>query len=161
MAFARACFIRFEATTLRYTLGTVPEPSPPETYWFSCTRCGDCCRTPGIVELDLEELEALGHFLGQTPAQLLRELPLTWRPADQNFELVAVASCPLLAPDGHCSVEPVKPQQCRSYPFWPEITDTRRAWRAEARRCEGIDHPAGHGYPRDEVVRIGRGQGGT
>lgn len=113
------------------------------------------------MELGLEELENLGRFLGQSPAELLRELPLRWRPRDATFELLAAASCPLLAPDGRCSVEPVKPQQCRSYPFWPEITGSARAWKAESRRCEGINHPDAHGYSRPEVVRIGRGQGGT
>ncbi|MEX2162891.1 MAG: hypothetical protein WD823_01430 [Sulfuricaulis sp.] len=29
------------------------------------------------------------------------------------------------------------PRQCRAYPFLPELA-SRQAWRAEARRCEGI-----------------------
>jgi len=32
----------------------------------------------------------------------------------------------------------VRPQQCRTYPFWPEIVETRGAWQEEARRCEGM-----------------------
>lgn len=58
--------------------------------------------------------------------------------------------CPLL--DGDlCSVEPVKPGQCRAYPFWPELVGDPAAWRAERRHCEGIGR--GPVWPAAEVRR--------
>lgn len=139
----------------------MPEPSSPETYRFGCTCCGDCCRAPGVVELSIDELDALGRFLGQGSTELLQSLPIQWSPKARLFELAADNGCPLLESDGRCSVEPVKPSQCRSYPFWPELTRAAATWRKEGKRCEGINHPKARTYARDEVIRIGRGERGT
>jgi Fe-S-cluster containining protein len=45
--------------------------------------------------------------------------------------------CPFLLADG-CSIHPAKPTQCRLYPFWPELVENRRGWRAAAKSCPGI-----------------------
>jgi hypothetical protein len=37
-----------------------------------------------------------------------------------------------------CRVYAVRPLQCRTYPFWPELVQNSRSWQREARRCEGI-----------------------
>ena len=37
-----------------------------------------------------------------------------------------------------CGVYAVRPQQCRAYPFWTEIMESRDAWQREAQRCPGI-----------------------
>jgi Fe-S-cluster containining protein len=40
--------------------------------------------------------------------------------------------------EGGCSVHEVKPVQCRTYPFWPELVENRKAWKEEGARCPGI-----------------------
>jgi len=47
------------------------------------------------------------------------------------------SQCHFLNQDG-CSIHPAKPTQCRLFPFWPELVEKRRAWRATARHCPGI-----------------------
>ena len=47
--------------------------------------------------------------------------------------------CIFLNAGGHCRVYPLRPLQCRTYPFWPELAGNARAWISEARRCEGIN----------------------
>ena len=47
--------------------------------------------------------------------------------------------CIFLDGDGKCRVYAVRPVQCRSYPFWPELIASAAAWNREARRCEGIN----------------------
>lgn len=37
-----------------------------------------------------------------------------------------------------CSIYSVRPAQCRTYPFWPEIVQSPHHWAAESARCEGI-----------------------
>jgi uncharacterized protein len=49
--------------------------------------------------------------------------------------------------DGGCSVHPVKPVQCRLYPFWPELVENRAKWEGERAVCPGIG--------KGELVRIG------
>ena len=47
--------------------------------------------------------------------------------------------CIFLDANGQCRVYSVRPLPCRTYPFWPELTGSARAWNSEARRCEGIN----------------------
>jgi Fe-S-cluster containining protein len=51
--------------------------------------------------------------------------------------------CVFLGPGRRCRIYAARPAQCRFYPFWPGLADNAAAWRAEARRCEGI----GRGTP--------------
>jgi Fe-S-cluster containining protein len=39
---------------------------------------------------------------------------------------------------GGCSIHPAKPTQCRIFPFWPELVESRREWRKTAGYCPGI-----------------------
>jgi Fe-S-cluster containining protein len=36
----------------------------------------------------------------------------------------------------HCQIYPVRPVQCRTYPFWPTVTASVASWNAECRRLE-------------------------
>ena len=47
------------------------------------------------------------------------------------------SQCHFLLEKG-CSIHPAKPTQCRTFPFWPELVENRRAWKAAARFCPGI-----------------------
>jgi uncharacterized protein len=33
----------------------------------------------------------------------------------------------------------VRPRQCRTYPWWPELVEKKRDWTEEAQRCEGMN----------------------
>jgi len=41
--------------------------------------------------------------------------------------------------DQRCSIHPVKPVQCRVFPFWPEIIETEGSWDETALRCPGMN----------------------
>ena len=47
------------------------------------------------------------------------------------------ANCSFLK-DDRCSIHPAKPTQCRIFPFWPELVESRREWRKTARYCPGM-----------------------
>ena len=38
-----------------------------------------------------------------------------------------------------CKVYAHRPDQCRSFPFWPEVLESREAWEAQAVRCPGMN----------------------
>jgi Fe-S-cluster containining protein len=107
---------------------------------FDCTRCGRCCETAGdyYVFLDAGEAERIRACLQLSVAWFRRRY--LDRLADGTLVLAASgdARCIFLGPDGACRIYPVRPLQCSTYPFWPEVVASRRAWREEARRCEGI-----------------------
>eukprot|EP00955_Chlamydomonas_euryale_P066854 359660-Chlamydomonas_euryale.AAC.22 len=49
-------------------------------------------------------------------------------------------SCVFLLPDNKCSIHSVRPGQCSTYPWWPELMDGP-GWNDEKHNvCEGFDH---------------------
>lgn len=38
-----------------------------------------------------------------------------------------------------------RPTQCRTYPFWSNIVDSKESWNREARECPGIGIGPPHG----------------
>ena len=61
--------------------------------------------------------------------------------------------------DNGCTIYPVRPTQCRTYPFWPENVESKEEWEAEDERCPGIGK--GRRYSREEIDTLGRGVGET
>ncbi|HWV37749.1 MAG TPA: YkgJ family cysteine cluster protein [Vulgatibacter sp.] len=121
------------------------------TYRFECTRCGACCRRPGAVILGPKEPERLARHLGMSLSTFRRRFLLRQSRGRWAIEVPEGSGCPLL--DGDlCSVEAVKPGQCRAYPFWPELAGDRRAWRREAAFCEGMNR--GPEVPEEEIRRL-------
>jgi len=53
--------------------------------------------------------------------------------------------------EGGCSIHTVKPTQCRIFPFWPELVDSKREWQKTAAWCPGIG--------KGELVQIETAQG--
>lgn len=106
---------------------------------FACTRCNDCCRRAGDVFFDDAEADRIAERLcGVADAERLA--PTLWsRDYDGRWriEVPEGGACTLLGADG-CTVHDIKPLQCATYPFWPELLEHRYVWKAESRYCEGI-----------------------
>jgi Fe-S-cluster containining protein len=60
--------------------------------------------------------------------------------------------CVFLDARGECGIYPVRPMQCRTYPFWPEIVRRQQGWRRESRRCEGINR--GEAVPVTRIIEL-------
>ncbi len=83
-----------------------------------CTRCGNCCRWPGIVKLDDEEITRIADYLAITVDTFIetytelrpdrRGLTLGERPGD--------GACVMLEGQNRCRINAVKPEQCRDFP---------------------------------------------
>lgn len=67
--------------------------------------------------------------------------------------------CPLLGAQG-CRVHDIKPTQCSTYPFWPEILETRKTWKDEKPWCEGMN-PQGKLYTSADILALLRDEGRT
>ena len=108
---------------------------------FSCTRCGQCCSTAGdyYVYLTDEESERIRAYLQLSHSWFRRRYLLRLEDGEQVLASGPGKRCIFLDAEGQCRVYAVRPVQCRSYPFWPELVGSATAWNREARRCEGIN----------------------
>ena len=108
-----------------------------EALRFECqSGCTECCRQKGFVYLTEADLERAAGFLGMTAAAFERQYVYRTR-TRMRLRMPRNSMCRFLREDG-CSIHPVKPTQCRIFPFWPELVESRREWKKTARWCPGI-----------------------
>jgi hypothetical protein len=117
-------------------------PVPTQPLRFECTGCGRCCAGRGdyVVEVSRPEQRRIQRHLGVSWPWFRRRYLLRF---DAETESLAMPGgrCVFLGADRRCRIYAARPLQCRTYPFWPELMSAR-AWRLEARRCEGIGRGA-------------------
>jgi hypothetical protein len=100
----------------------------------------------GYVYFTEADIRNATRFLGVTKAAF--EKQYIYRTAHQRRmrKPKGTAQCHFLK-DGGCSIHPVKPVQCRLFPFWPELVGDRKQWRQTASFCPGIG--------KGELIQIG------
>jgi Fe-S-cluster containining protein len=84
---------------------------------FQCQRCGCCCRVPGYVRLESDEVDAIAACLGMFVQTFTSQFTRVIRERDM-LSLVEKEdqSCIFLSPDRECMIQKVKPRQCRDFP---------------------------------------------
>jgi Fe-S-cluster containining protein len=104
---------------------------------FECQPgCTECCRQQGFVYLTKGDLARAAGFLGMAAEEFERKYVYRTRNR-MRLRVPRGASCYFLR-EGGCSIHPAKPTQCRVFPFWPELVDSRRKWAKTARYCPGM-----------------------
>jgi len=104
---------------------------------FECQPgCTACCTQRGFVYLTEPDLLRAAAFLGMRPAEFERRYVYRTRHR-LRLRVPREARCYFLCGDG-CSIHPAKPTQCRIFPFWPELLESRREWKKTARYCPGM-----------------------
>lgn len=105
---------------------------------FHCTACGDCCTgEPGAVWVNDDDVARLAAHFGVTPAEFERD----------HVRRVGVRRSLYERFDGDCEffdkatrgcgVYEARPTQCRTFPWWPQLVESRAAW--EERVCRGCE----------------------
>lgn len=133
---------------------STPHPWYKEGLRFKCTECGKCCSGPsGHVWVSEEEMMAISTFL-QIPLDLFKRKYVRLR--DKRYALVEMKSqnhdCVFLK-DKKCSIYPVRPAQCRTYPWWQENLNSEESWKLAAESCEGISEDAPV-VPYSQIVQL-------
>jgi len=124
---------------------------------FTCTQCGNCCSgPPGYVWTTKEEIKKIARFLGNKTPWLDREhlrrvglrYSLTEKPDGDCIFLERKDSKAL------CSIYPVRPLQCRTWPFWTVNLRSRAAWeQASSSVCPGMNSGKHHTFVQIETQR--------
>jgi len=116
---------------------------------FTCRQCGTCCTgAPGIIRVSADEIDRIVAYLDIPHQQFRRDYLVKWRGALSIGEC-ADGRCRFY--DQGCRIYPVRPRQCRAYPFWFEILRAESRWAREAQHCPGIGQ--GRLYPRAEILK--------
>lgn len=118
---------------------------------FKCTRCGNCCSgAPGYVWVTEEECHEIAAFRDMSFEQFASRHV---RRVGDRLSLLEErdGDCEFLLrdPDGltRCSIHPVRPVQCRTWPFWKSNLRSPRNWEAAGKGCPGIDTGDHHPLP--------------
>src|SRR5215212_569654 len=125
---------------------------------FTCTQCGNCCTGgPGYVWISDVEIQRLADYLKlsydetvsrhcrrvgrrislcehRTPAGLYDCNFLKEIDAEREVEGQRVRYKKRI-----CTIYPVRPLQCRTWPFWDGLLESKQAWRHASRKCPGMD----------------------
>ncbi len=121
--------------------GGVEEPWYQMGLRFRCTQCGNCCSGgPGFVWLSLLDMQRISAFLNMEFDAFTRRYV---RQVRGGFSLVEKPDydCVFLKRAGGkamCGIYPVRPGQCRTWPFWNQNLQTPEHWTHAAGRCPGM-----------------------
>lgn len=108
---------------------------------FKCTGCGKCCTgAPGAVWLKPHEIETIAAYLKITKEEFIKSYT---RLIDGRISLIEKERYDCIFLEGNaCSVYPVRPVQCQTFPFWPSLLQSKENWEAAKSSCEGISDTA-------------------
>jgi Fe-S-cluster containining protein len=122
---------------------------------FECTQCGNCCSgPPGYVWVTKADVARIAKFLGldgRLGKKYVRRVGLRHSLTEKKD-----GDCIFLTrKDGRtsCSIYPVRPIQCRTWPFWTTNLASQDDWN-EAHRstCPGMNK--GRHYDLVTIERI-------
>lgn len=118
---------------------------------FGCTRGGDCCHNHGeydrVYFTKREEVKVAQH-LGIT----LRALRQRYIAREDGYRIARSRGEACVFLDGcRCSIYPVRPVPCRTWPFWPETMSRRDFAKDVEPFCKGVGR--GRLRTREEIER--------
>jgi uncharacterized protein len=117
---------------------------------FECQKCGGCCTgAPGEVRLTMEEAKAMSTFLRMPEGNFL---PQFCRYSDQLLLKEKANGDCVFFQGGSCMVYPVRPRQCRTFPFWLKALRSAGAWTETERQCPGVGK--GRRYSKKEILDL-------
>ena len=125
---------------------------------FTCTQCGNCCTGgPGFVWISEEEITRLASHLQLSTEEVTakycrtvfgRVSLLEHRNAQGEHDCIFLKEERTERPEGDqtvthtkrsCTVYPVRPLQCRTWPFWDSNLSSPDIWNSAAERCHGMN----------------------
>lgn len=135
---------------------------------FQCTQCGNCCTGgPGYVWISDEEVDRLAAHLNLSREETLRKHCRTIRGRlslkerrDEHGQYPCIFLTEESARDASgrrvtkrgCAIYPVRPLQCRTWPFWDGNLIDRDAWGSTTAKCPGVNR--GKAYTASQIVAL-------
>ena len=122
---------------------------------FSCIGCGRCCKSEdgseACVYLNGDDIKDIASFLNLT----VEEFKKNWTEIRHGKIVIKdpKKDCPFLK-NNRCIIYPVRPLQCKTWPFW-EICLVEKNWEKRvASSCPGVGN--GKLYSKEEIENISK-----
>jgi hypothetical protein len=123
--------------------------------------CGNCCSGPeGYVLIDDDEADALANRLNLPLHEFLERFA---RVTSLGVSLTEKLSpfgqdCVFLDRDtipgkAVCRVYEDRPKQCRSWPFWSSVIQSRSTWDRAKRTCPGLGKGTHYSVQQIRILR--------
>ena len=103
---------------------------------FECQRCGACCTgESGFIFVDKREVVRIAKYLSQEVSCFIDNYLYAFR---SGYSIGEHKDGRCLFYKEGCAIYPVRPTQCRTFPFWFENLRSFKRWRRAAKDCPGI-----------------------
>ena len=117
---------------------------------FECRQCGACCTgEPGIVYVYKNKVERIANYLSVGVPSFIERYLYAFK-EDYSVREYADGRCYFY--QNECIIYPVRPGQCRTFPFWFENLRSPKKWRQVSKACQGIGR--GKHYSREQILEI-------
>jgi len=117
---------------------------------FKCIQCSTCCTgEPGRIYVSKKEITIISKFLKIEVWAFIENYLYPFR---DSFSIREHDDGRCLFYENGCNIYPVRPLQCRTYPFWFSNLRSRNNWVKTTRECPGIGD--GHLYIKEEILKI-------
>lgn len=118
--------------------------------YFECIQCGACCTgAPGVIYVNESEIRSISDFLNMDMESFKQQ---HLYPFNDRFSIREHADGRCLFFDEGCKIYPVRPTQCRTFPFWFQNLRSEKKWHAIKKECPGIGK--GRHYGKKEILEI-------
>lgn len=119
---------------------------------FECQQCGACCTgEPGIIYIDNDEVKEVAKYLS---VQVSEFIETHLDPFKSGYSIREHADGRCLFYNGGCTIYAVRPNQCKSFPFWFENLRSQKKWLRVTKECPGIGR--GSLYSKEQILEIVR-----
>lgn len=124
---------------------------------FQCTQCGGCCSGPdeGFIWLTKHEMKLIADFLKMDVSDFKKEYLERFGARYSIIEHPKTKDCIFLEmKDGQkkCKIYNVRPNQCRTWPFWTSNLKSIDTWNSAAQTCPGINKDKE--YSIDDIEKL-------
>ena len=128
---------------------------------FECVQCGGCCAGPGegYIWVTKPEMEIIADFLKMTTGELRRKFMKRIGLRTTIIEHPSTKDCMFLQEvngQKRCVIYPVRPSQCRSWPFWESNLASPDAWNKAGQKCGGINRGRHYSFEKIQEIKSER-----
>lgn len=88
----------------------------------------------------------MAEFLGIREREFVQRYV---RKVNQRMSLIELPNGNCVFYDQGCKIYPVRPSQCRTFPFWKEVLTNKTNWDRAAQECPGMNE--GKHFSEEEI----------